>query len=88
MGGSHFMSRMFDPGAWSALQVLVWVVVALMAAALVVLVVHAMGTARRTGPGRDGAGRPALEILEDRYARGELSDEEFERRRQSLTRTG
>ena len=88
MGGSHFMSRMFNPGAWGASEVLVWVVLALMAAALVVLVVHAMGTARRTAPRRDGAGRPALEVLEYRYARGELSDEEFERRRQGLTGTG
>jgi putative membrane protein len=79
---------MFDPGAWGAVEVLVWVVVAVVAALLVVLVAHAVGAGWRTGPSRDGAGRPPLEILEDRYARGELSDEEFERRRQGLTRAG
>jgi putative membrane protein len=39
---------------------------------------------------RDSAGREnrPLAVLRERYARGELSDEEFEQRRTQLERTG
>jgi putative membrane protein len=39
----------------------------------------------RTGGDRPGVHRPdALEILEERFARAEIDEEEFERRRQVL----
>ena len=88
MGSSRFMSRMFDPSAWGAVEVLVWVIVAIMVVALVVLVVRGLGgRAGQRTHGGEGA-RSALQVLEDRHARGELSDEEFDRRRQVLERTG
>lgn len=46
-------------------------------------------TRRLAGPPeRPAANRTALEILEERYARGELTDDEFERARQRILRSG
>jgi putative membrane protein len=47
---------------------------------LVVLVVWAIGRVNRTADGRTGAGaRPeALDILRERFARGEITEAEFE----------
>ncbi|WP_233752262.1 MULTISPECIES: SHOCT domain-containing protein [Halostella] len=63
-------------GGWP----LLWVVVALVALGLLVYVA---ATQRRTNPDneRDGAADDALSTLRARYARGEISDEEFEERR-------
>jgi len=36
---------------------------------------------------RDGRGDPPRAVLRERYARGDLSDEEFDRRRERLDRT-
>ncbi|MDF9748139.1 SHOCT domain-containing protein [Natrinema salsiterrestre] len=38
--------------------------------------------------GRDGTDERPLTVLRDRYARGELSDDEFERWREQLERAG
>lgn len=88
MGTNQFMSRMFHPGAWGALEVLVWVLVALMVAFLVVLVIRSFGGGSLQQRRGDQRSQSPLEVLEDRYARGELSDEEFDRRRQVLQRSG
>jgi putative membrane protein len=42
------------------------------------------GLPRPGGPGPPGSGNPALEILRERFARGEISPEEFEERRRLL----
>lgn len=36
----------------------------------------------------DGTGKRPLSVLRERYARGELSDDEFGRRREQLERVG
>ena len=38
--------------------------------------------------GSDGNDAQSLSVLRERYARGELSDDEFDRRRKQLERTG
>ena len=76
MGGGGFG---FGHGLFG---LLFWLVV-------VVAVVWAIrGTWRGpSGQGRDaGDGKNPMEILEERYARGEIDREEFERRRQDLQR--
>jgi putative membrane protein len=51
---------------------------------IVLLVFWAFGGAMRTGPGDD---HPApLEILRERYARGEITQEQFEQAKQILER--
>lgn len=63
-----------------------WPVVMLAGVALVVYVLVRLvrdGTSKGT---RDAEQRPsARELLDERYARGELDDEEYERRRRNLT---
>ena len=66
MGSSQFMSRMFHPGAWGALEVLVLVFVALMVAFLVVLVIRSFGGGSLQQGRGDRRWRSPLEVLEDR----------------------
>jgi len=59
---------------------MLWMVLVL--AGFILLVVWGM---RQMGGSRAGPGRSrAFEILEERYARGEIDREEFERRRRDL----
>ena len=61
-------------GGWS------WVGMTLMMVAFLALIV--LVTSSLVGRGR--VGPSAIEILDERYARGEIDDEEFERRRRML----
>lgn len=86
MGGMGFSSRMMDPGAWDAWVVLTWLVVGLLVVAGAVVVAWLVRGGRQGFTPRNvEAGRSAADILDERFARGELSDEEFERRRRTLT---
>jgi putative membrane protein len=72
----------WGPGWWivgSFLWIVFWVVV------IVVLIGLLRG--RRT-PGEGRSMTPALRILEERYAKGEISREEFLERRSVLSGTG
>jgi putative membrane protein len=68
-------------GGWFFMMVLPIVVVA-----LVVWGVSTRGRAFWAGGDRDGEERSALQILEERFARGEIDREELERRREILSR--
>ncbi len=84
MGGMNFGSRMMDPGAWDAWAVLAWVVVVVLVATVGLLVVGALRGERSMD--RPAAGEPSPRaILEERFARGEISEEDFERHRRSLS---
>jgi putative membrane protein len=62
-------------------MILVWVVVI----ALAVLLVRAIaGTGKNAGR-ESGTRKTALQILEERYARGEIEREEFEQKRRDLS---
>ena len=54
---------------------------------IVVLVIWAIGAATRTGQtggGRSAEGRTPLDILRERFARGEISEAEFEQAKRIL----
>lgn len=54
---------------------------------LVLLIVGAVLFARRYPPaGRVGPSSDAMHILQDRYARGEIDEQEYQRRREQLLR--
>jgi len=80
-------------GDIGAMGIVGWVVMALFWGLVVVALVAAIRWLIRAGdrggaaPAVPPAVRPddPLEILRQRYARGEIDDEEFERRRKTLT---
>ena len=71
---SGYGHAMFGPFMW-----LFWLV--LLVVVIIALRVLSGGAARGDGP---GAKQTPLELLEERYARGEIDEEEFERRRRTL----
>jgi putative membrane protein len=78
-------------GGWGWWMGVGWLVLV----ALLILIVWTILSPLRRGPSepwehetRSPREPSALEILERRYARGELSDEQFERMRQRLQRPG
>lgn len=66
-------------GGWMLLGVIFWI---LLIAGAVLLVVWAVQKAAGSGAGRTE--ESALEILRKRYARGEISKEEFEEKKRDL----
>ena len=66
------------PGPWMFFGPLMMLVFAAVCAAFIYLAMRGVGS------GRQGEGR-ALEILKERYARGEIDQAEFEERRRLLT---
>ena len=52
---------------------------------LALLVLALVAVLRSTGDGGFGRGSPALRVVEERYARGEITREEFLERRRVLT---
>lgn len=81
MGGYGGYGMGWFAPAGGVLMVLFWVVLALLVAGLARWVFG--GGIGRGRVGRDGA-RRALDILEERYARGEIEREEFLQRREDL----
>ncbi len=66
--------------AWGVLMMIgFWALILLVAWAVI------RGTSR---PEPKERGRDAMDVLEERFARGEIDEEEFENRRRILKRTG
>lgn len=79
----HMGDGMFGGGwgmGFGVLMMLAWV-------AFWALVVWLVVALLRRRPAKESAS-PALRILEERYARGEISHEEFQERREVLSRKG
>lgn len=59
------------------LVMIIWLAILV---AVIILVMRSMGVL----PGRDSGARSPKEILDERYARGEIDHEEYEKRRKTL----
>lgn len=74
---------MFNGGGWGMgfggpFMLLFWVLV------IVGVVVLVKWIAGQSSSGRDARGKTALEILQERYARGEIDREEYEQKKRDL----
>lgn len=68
-------------GAW------MWLWMFIFWGGLIAVIIWAVQTTQhRRGTGGSSNGSRAMSILEERFARGEIDDEEFERRRRALSR--
>jgi putative membrane protein len=71
-------------GGYGILGILFWVVLIAIVVSLIVYLMR--GDTARSEEERKGGSRTALDILEERYARGEIDKEEFEEKKRDLTR--
>ena len=71
------MRRMGGPGGW----ILGLAICVLAIVLIIVLIKNATGSGEDRG---ERTGDSPLDILEERYARGEIDEEEFERRKRKL----
>jgi putative membrane protein len=77
-GGGGMMDRMMDGGmSWMALLLVVL-------AAVLIASIFIVGGLWRRGERPGGSGSRALEVLRERYARGEIDYDEYEERRRKL----
>lgn len=74
----------WDGGWWGFGVVLVWLLFLGVIVGGVVLVVRFLSSGARTPPRPEG--NRALDILDERFARGEIDQQEYEERRRILTR--
>ena len=82
--GDHGQRAFEHPHMWGGGGMIFGAIVMILVVAaiigLVVLTVRWFGG----GPARRGSGRTALDILEERFARGEIDAQEFQERRRTL----
>jgi putative membrane protein len=71
-------------GAWLLMSVMMVGFWGLVIAGIVVLVRYLTGSRQDGGPAPGGGQRSAEEILAERFARGEIDQDEYTRRRQLL----
>lgn len=88
MGSGHVADGMWGSGAMMDGSVSGWLLAVwiLMRVLFLVAIVGGVYIVVRAIQGREADTDPALEELRQTYARGELSDEEFEQRRERLER--
>jgi len=77
----HWILR---PGGYFGFGLLMWLVMLALFLGLLILVVMLLRRDRRHGPAAMPPRPPSLGILEERYARGEMSRDDFIERRQVL----
>ena len=75
------MGNAFDGGALGGIWMIGGLLVMIGA---VVLIVWAISSASRGGSNREAERPSALDILRERYARGEITQEEFEQAKKTL----
>lgn len=68
---------------WGGLMMGLWFLIVI-GAVVLFLALFRSGSGHGNGDGHDAGSSRALEILRERYARGEIDDEEFEQKRRVL----
>lgn len=88
LGGGPMMGGMWDSGMWDDGTIPGWLLLAGILLRLLFLAALVVGgyLIYKTIKGRERDVDPALEELRLAYARGELTDEEYEQRRDALER--
>ncbi len=77
--GQHMWGPMGSSGWGGGFWMFLWPILF-----LIILVILAVGLYILFKRTQDGSGDRALEVLREQYARGDLSEEEFEKRRLNL----
>lgn len=77
------MSGPWDGGWWGLGMMLVWLLFFAIIVVGVVLIVRSFSNGERAAPRPEG--NRALAILDERFARGEIDQTEYEDRRRALT---
>jgi putative membrane protein len=80
----YYGPHMWGGGWWMLLGPLTMILFLAAIVALVVLLVRWLVRARPGGSGVQPAAKTPLQILQERFARGEIDKEEFEERRRTL----
>ncbi len=80
-GGPYYGPHMWDGGWWMIFGLLMMIV---FIAAIVVVVVRWLGGSGHGGAPYPPSGKTPLDILKERFARGEIDKGEFEERRRAL----
>jgi putative membrane protein len=86
MGFGGMMGGMWGGGMWGDGTGWMWLIGMLVPFLFLLVLVGAGYAVYRSVSGTDGDSDPALEELRLAYARGELTDEEYEQRRDALER--
>ncbi|MHB1040985.1 MAG: SHOCT domain-containing protein [Desulfobacteria bacterium] len=77
MGGNGMMWG--GTGGWMVLHLIFWVLL------VVGLVLLALWAVRKVSAGAGASGESSMDILKKRYARGELSREEYEEKKRDIS---
>jgi len=82
--GPYYGPHMWHGGPWMFVGPLMMIIFIAAAVAVVVLVVRWLGGSGHGTAAHPSPGRTPLDILKERFARGEIDKEEFEERRRVL----
>ena len=76
---------MWDGWGWMFLGPLTIIVCIAVIVGVIVLVIRSLGAAGHNAPPHSRSGRTPLDILNERFARGEIEKDEFEDRKRLLS---
>ena len=83
-GPGYYGPHMWDGGGWMFFGPLMMILIFVLIVAMVVLIVRWLSGASHGATPQVQPGRTPLDILKERYARGEIDKDEFEERKRVL----